>query len=255
MDVACPKCGDRVSVDPSQANDQGIVELRCGNCHKRLLLKITPRDLKLDSDTAPTRLPAAWAVVVRSLADEHHSALRTVLTQIPRFSRNPNKIPDLLGKLPYVFRGLSVEEARRMEACLDDCGSDFEIGAEVDLLDSGGTPEPPAAPEPATEANESDTSAPRGMLVLTVDEGPAVARFIGLVSSCKKVQCSGSETLEQQEAIVLDAHQAALERLEDEAQRASADGILGLRSTVSYRGTTLLVTLQGTAVQLAGGAV
>lgn len=149
MEVSCPQCGKKLPVDGRRSDSSGVLRLSCDNCGKHLLLKLTRRDLRVGSaaasDRAETASPAArtataetnsasatdpgsshWTIIVREFPEESLSGLRAALSQVARYSANPNKVFDLTAELPYRFGRLSFEQASRLEACLADCGGSFE---------------------------------------------------------------------------------------------------------------------------------
>jgi DNA-directed RNA polymerase subunit RPC12/RpoP len=182
MDVSCTKCGKELPVDHGQADDAGLLHLQCSHCGKKLIVKLNRPNLKLSADIPNTfpglsltdlaqkaesnkkdaseGVPVFWAARVSAFPSESVGALRAVLTQIPRYSRNPNKIFDLMGALPYLFSGLSFQEVCRIEACLNDCGATFTSGPERDILGSLTEPSVPEeeapAPAPAREQATED---------------------------------------------------------------------------------------------------
>lgn len=294
MEVSCPKCGNKVLLDHSTGGPDGLLRTTCGNCDKKILIKLNQRDLKLDgdipiSDPAPREpepqresedgadetVPELWAVVVADFPSESETALRAVLAQIPRFSRNPNKIFDLLSHLPYVLSGLSFEEVSRLEACLQDCGSTFLLGPEREIVDARGQPlEIPKVEAGATEEQEAGEPPPTAaapsdpsedtlptpervaqservaaeVLLLSVESGVDVADWLGLVSARRVITDEGgaapsSQALDEAE---LDARDALARRALD----AGADAVMGVRSSLSslHEGSTVL-TLEGTAIR------
>jgi len=180
MDVSCTKCGKDLPVDHGQADDAGLLHLQCSHCGKKLIVKLNRPNLKLSADIPSTfpglsltdlaqkaesnkkdaseGVPVFWAARVSAFPRESVGALRAVLTQIPRYSRNPNKIFDLMGELPYLFSGLSFQEVSRIEACLNDCGATFTSGPERDVLGSLTEPSAPEeeAPAPSGEQETED---------------------------------------------------------------------------------------------------
>ncbi len=145
MEVSCPKCGNRLPLRFGSADEQGMVRLRCDNCRKTVLLKVSRRDLRLEADaTEPATLPESvapatiqpvaqtvgetntWTLHVDEFPPESLVALRAVLSQVPRYSRNPNKVFDMTAALPYQFDHLTFEEVSRLEACLSDCEARYE---------------------------------------------------------------------------------------------------------------------------------
>ena len=182
MDVSCTKCGKDLPVDHGQADDAGLLHLQCSHCGKKLIVKLNRPNLKLSADIPNTfpglsltdlahkadsnkkdaseGVPVFWAARVSAFPSESVGALRAVLTQIPRYSRNPNKIFDLMGELPYLFSGLSFQEVSRIEACLNDCGATFTSGPERDVLGNLAEPSVPeeeaSAPAPSLEQETED---------------------------------------------------------------------------------------------------
>ncbi len=149
MEVSCPQCGNRLPLSGGTPDEQGLVRLTCDNCRKRLLLKVSRHDLKLGAaKTEPVPLPksvapepaqpaastageaSAWTLHVAEFPADSLTALRAVLTQVPRYSRNPNKVFDMTTGLPYEFTSLTFEEVSRLEACLDDCGAQYRTAPE-----------------------------------------------------------------------------------------------------------------------------
>jgi len=138
-----------------------MLRLSCDNCGKHLLLKVTQRDLRVGTagtseraETAPVErsataettsaaasdpVPTHWTLVVSEFPEESLSALRTALSQVARYSRNPNKLFDLTAELPYRFGRLSFEQLSRLEACLADCGGSFERRPEGRTTPNEGT--------------------------------------------------------------------------------------------------------------------
>jgi hypothetical protein len=68
---------------------------------------------------------STWTLHVADFPAESLTALRAVLTQVPRYSRSPHKVFDMTVELPYQFDHLTSEEARLLEACLTDCGAQY----------------------------------------------------------------------------------------------------------------------------------
>jgi hypothetical protein len=139
-----------------------VLRLSCDNCGKPLLLKLTQRELRVGtaatSDRAETTRQAEksataettsaaptdsgstnWELVVNEFPEESLSALRAVLSQVPRYSRNPNKLFDITAELPYRFGDLSFEQLSRLEACLADCRGSFERRPEGRTTPNEGT--------------------------------------------------------------------------------------------------------------------
>jgi hypothetical protein len=145
MKVSCPHCGNNVPFTPRPPEEQGVIRLTCDNCQKVFRLKVSRPDLKLKADDPEASRPSApsgsatdpprpppltetthWTLSVSEFPEESLPALRAVLTQVPRYSRNPNKVFDLTEELPYEFPRLTSEETRRLEICLAACGAQFQ---------------------------------------------------------------------------------------------------------------------------------
>jgi len=146
MEVSCPGCGNRLPLSQGIPAEQGLLRLTCANCSRKLLLKVSRPDLKVSqSDLKPTthtpepdpppksvataqdqpRAQAGdaatrWTLHVDEFPPESLTALRAVLTQVPRYSRNPNKVFDMTAELPYEFSHLNHEQVSCLETCLDD---------------------------------------------------------------------------------------------------------------------------------------
>ena len=302
MEVACPHCGEAVQVDDSQQDLSGRLRLCCDACESPFLIKLNRPELRVQGATADRSeepvgtepaensaeqpVPESWMIVVHDLPETGINALRALLGQIPRFTRNPNKIPDMMSQFPYVFTGLSLEHSRRLEAFLQDCTASYEIGgsgrlplAESPLGNPGevaadevppdgpeegpqqpglteetaAKPEGGAEPEtadpqesvPSAEARTEETLRSQ-VVLLTVDVGPEVERYLGLVSARTIVPSS-----ERNNDGVKKAEEKAARTLVDEAVELGAHAVLGLRTTVvALPGGETLVALQGSAVAL-----
>jgi DNA-directed RNA polymerase subunit RPC12/RpoP len=150
VEVSCPQCGNRQRLSLVIPDEQGLLRLTCENCGKRLLLKVSRPDLKLEADeTDPVPLPkslapesgqtltptvgtaSSWALHVAEFPAEFLTTLRAALKQIPRYSRNPNKVFDMTVGLPYQFDDLTFKEVSLLEACLTDCGARYRTTPET----------------------------------------------------------------------------------------------------------------------------
>jgi hypothetical protein len=112
-------------------------------------------------------------------------------------------------------------------------------------LPAWGTAGAPALPpDPVQDTPATDTSASRHRPVLvTVDAIPGMTRLVGMVAA------EGSAGTDDEPAVALGiARRAALDRLSEAASDAGADGVVGVRFSVT-------VTKRGAAVLASGTAV
>jgi len=304
VDVSCPKCGKPLPVDHSQADESGLVRLQCFNCGKKLLLKVNRPDLKLSGDAgaidselsltdlarkAETKrggnrkgVTAFWAARVTAFPEESLSALRAVLTQIPRYARNPNKVFDLIGELPFVFAGLSFQEVSRLEACLHDCGATFRVGPEREVLsapqetqketETSSVPqgqakepestaaavlesEPVESEDPTEEAEEAEdtftaTASRDEVLLLAVEVGPQIESWMKILSQRMVLDTPPGTRPSIEE--INSAEAAARDLLRDSAREIGADVVLGLRSSLfTLADGSSMLQLEGNAARRA----
>lgn len=191
MQVACPKCSTPIPLDDTSKDESGRVRARCPKCSTFVLVKVNRPALRVAAEIpSHSNLPAVrdeditslgsasgafapidpdpteaveapsglapWAFVIDTLDSAKVDEARRRFRTLPRFRRQPQRVDELGGQLPWWVRGVTPREAKFLLEQLVDLGGEGRAQPESVVLDDKGRPVPRPEPGEADVLEDHD---------------------------------------------------------------------------------------------------